>query len=612
MLGSSPAGAVTKRSVFGIGLLVGIGVVAWQLGWSVYAGERLDPVQTLLPMLLELAWMTGIAFTAAAIVLLPSRRLTPLGASALVAFVFGVLLAARIELAELVAPPVASASSPFLCAGGTTTNDAPASWYDAFLLQPVVLALSFIAITWRDLLHRIRVLSPRTAVFCSAGIAWLAIDLHDDHVASAAAQNDAFHSGVCVTGPKRTFNVSAISLRLTLNRFGDHDPSAFMYVLDHRIDEVRAQEQSKEVSTGLHLDPIQPLVLRANAGECLEIVFTNRLEREPAGLHLHGLALQGDGERLVPPGESLTYRYAIPARTYAEGTYYLHDRGSADDDRIAHGLFGAVIVEPEGSRHLHPNTGEPLADNNWEAIIAPPAAPAFREFVLFFHTVGSADATDVLDADGRAMRDVYHRGELYLPGARAINYRSEPRRDRLQRVGGEFAPWAPYNMDLASTPIPRSYVGEPTKMRVLHGGTGASHGIAFHPHGGQMKPDDPSKKGGHGARIAPGVPVDLSIDCSGRLGCLPTGGDFVFRCDMRDHILGGMWATWRVFASLQPDLAPLPDRLPPPDDDAFHGLIGKRVYGKVLVPRASLIDFEAERALEDWFRMVPPPRTHEM
>ena len=60
----------------------------------------------------------------------------------------------------------------------------------------------------------------------------------------------------------KVFDVRAIDVDMPLNRFGDHDPSGHMYVgvahdasdpnkLQHQVDAVRAEEQSRHVSIGL-------------------------------------------------------------------------------------------------------------------------------------------------------------------------------------------------------------------------------------------------------------------------------------------------------------------------------------------------------------------------
>ena len=79
--------------------------------------------------------------------------------------------------------------------------------------------------------------------------------------------------------PVKRFSVAAIDVDIPLNRFGDHDPNGKMYVLTEEIPAVRRQEASRKVSLGLRDDAIQPLVIRANLGDCVEIDYTNARDR---------------------------------------------------------------------------------------------------------------------------------------------------------------------------------------------------------------------------------------------------------------------------------------------------------------------------------------------
>src|SRR6185437_8593721 len=79
----------------------------------------------------------------------------------------------------------------------------------------------------------------------------------------------------CTTAPHDTFNISAINVDMTLNKYGVHDPNSFMYVLNSQIPAVRAEEASGQVSSGLGDDPIQPLVIRAHEGDCVTVNLTN-------------------------------------------------------------------------------------------------------------------------------------------------------------------------------------------------------------------------------------------------------------------------------------------------------------------------------------------------
>src|SRR5262249_696235 len=67
----------------------------------------------------------------------------------------------------------------------------------------------------------------------------------------------------------REYHVSAIHVLMPLNRFGDHDPEAYMYALDCNIPSVRTQEAAFRdaletqgrfdcVTPGLRKDAIQP------------------------------------------------------------------------------------------------------------------------------------------------------------------------------------------------------------------------------------------------------------------------------------------------------------------------------------------------------------------
>ena len=96
--------------------------------------------------------------------------------------------------------------------------------------------------------------------------------------------------------PVREYNVVAINVVITLNRFLDHDPHGRMFVLEEESARVRREEAQNRtargssaesaVSLGLQGDAIQPLTIRVNQGECLRVNLTNNLvDRESASLH---------------------------------------------------------------------------------------------------------------------------------------------------------------------------------------------------------------------------------------------------------------------------------------------------------------------------------------
>src|SRR5262249_33526971 len=149
-------------------------------------------------------------------------------------------------------------------------------------------------------------------------------------------------------------------------------------------------------------DPVQPLIIRANLGDCVKINFTNTLSSK-ASMHIHGLrhsasdagsATGNNVNTFASPGQTITYTLATPTDTAAEGAYYSHDHGDSRQ-RTAHGLFGALVLEPTGSVYLDTQTGQNLnGDNNWEAIIQVPSpGTSFREDVIIYHEIGDESFT---------------------------------------------------------------------------------------------------------------------------------------------------------------------------------------------------------------------------
>jgi plastocyanin len=289
-----------------------------------------------------------------------------------------------------------------------------------------------------------------------------------------------------------SYTILAINVDITLNRFGDHDPSGRMYVLEENLDAVRAQETSPlpRVSTGLGDDPIQPLVIRANLGDCVKIIFKNQLNSERASIHFHKVAVlpAGDGSAVgnnpdstIPPGETITYTVFLEPKSELEGAAYFHSHGDNAREQVAHGLFGALIAEPEGSVFLHPETGLPLK-SGWEAMIAfdDSSIPAFREFATLYHEIGD-EKFRILNKDGVEITREDESG-VYRPCSKALNYRSECFMNRLDLVFDESMGYSSYFFGDPATPIPRSYLGDPAKTRLIHGGSEMFH--VHHLHGG--------------------------------------------------------------------------------------------------------------------------------
>ncbi|MEA2640415.1 MAG: hypothetical protein QOF51_1809, partial [Chloroflexota bacterium] len=247
--------------------------------------------------------------------------------------------------------------------------------------------------------------------------------------------------------------------------------------------------------------------------------------------------------------------------------------------------------EPAGSRFVDARTGAETA-SGWDAIIQGPSGSHFREFAIYYHEIGN-ERYQHLNAAGLPVVQVDPFSTAYRPGDRAINYRSEPFMNRLalqQRTIGTFdksAPYSSYAFGDPATPIARSYLGDPVKQRVIHGGSEVFH--VHHVHGGAIRwgrqpGEQPSyfdtglqkhpplipeaSERTDSQSIGPSETYDVVDEC-GSGGCQLSAGDFLIHCHVAHHYLAGMWMIWRVYDTLQgtagsqdglPALMELPDR----------------------------------------------------
>jgi hypothetical protein len=344
-------------------------------------------------------------------------------------------------------------------------------------------------------------------------------------------------------------------------------------------------------------------VIRANEGDCVTIKFTNQInDNNTYGLHIDGLAYMaassGDavGNNVasdLSKGSSATYVYYVPNDPDLEGAHHLHP-GPGNRAATNHGLFGAFVVEPTGAAYYKQNVNQNAdgtyaqipQDSGWEAmIVPPPPAKAFRENVQAYHEIGN-ESEDVFDKNNNALPRIDPHTESYRPGARAMNYRSEPFMDRLNVAPEqESLAYASYTFSDPSTTTPHSYQRDPMKFRIIHTGSEVFH--VFHLHGGGIrwrfnpKADPTHSYGDTGLNKAPvvysqsqrldsqafGPGESYTLEIEGGSGGVQQGaGEFLFHCHIVKHYVSGMWGFWRVFNDLQPDLAPLPDRAAPSAD----------------------------------------------
>jgi FtsP/CotA-like multicopper oxidase with cupredoxin domain len=471
--------------------------------------------------------------------------------------------------------------------------------------------------------------------------------------------------------PVREFDISAINVETTINQWLDFYPG-YMYVLTENVEKVRQEEKRNRdareksgydpgaVSTGLQTDMIQPLNVRANQSDCVRITLRNKLDYEEVSLHIHGssMIVKSTGEAatianpdsIVKEDETQVFEwYVRPGEQ--EGAHVFHSHVGREQSSL--GMIGTFIVEPMGSRYLDPLTGKETK-SGWQVMIENPNLADFREFVIIYHEIGD-ESFRPLNRHGEMIPQRDPNTDAYRPSARAINYRSEPfgvnnlaLQEKYFHHEDESLSYSSYTFGDVPTTIPRSYMGDPAKFRLVHGGGEVFH--SHHPHGGTIRwlrqPKADGKESflltaaGNGPVkypevrttsdrvdvqvIGPSEVLDLQTECGSGL-CQQLAGDFLFHCHVAHHYVAGMWGYWRVYNTLQngnyplgstdimPPLQELPDRKgrmkPAVTSDK---LVGKTMdwYDKKWNITAGKSDWSKpipDVSINDWVKMMVPP-----
>lgn len=300
---------------------------------------------------------------------------------------------------------------------------------------------------------------------------------------------------------------------------------------------------------------LRPLVLRCHQGETVKIEFENSLRERRVGFHVQGKGMSTDEgygvfyadgaaigqnqDSTCAPGERKTFYY----QANHEEVWPINDladvRGS-EAGTNAHGLFGAIIVEPEGASWHDPETGEDLTEVDWCSLLDVTIVPvgedicnpdhknfvdfhykqqsrSFREFTVFIHdepevhsglhTVGEHTIMPLSYRAEPMHNRLPHRMREY---AEATKLKSLPIGDRidrtavewrlgdeldeqfwtarnstgeyLERVAGEEQHHSSWLFGDPVTHIQRAYKGDPCRVRLVHAGVKETHIYHLHVH----------------------------------------------------------------------------------------------------------------------------------
>ncbi len=183
----------------------------------------------------------------------------------------------------------------------------------------------------------------------------------------------------CCTDKKvKVFEVAMVQAKLTYNRYGWHDPQARFFVLKEELEHHGGLESyiRKEEKPEIK---VEPLVIRANAGDCIELRTTNllpefieasplqaRIRMDIVGHHLHLVKF----DTIVSDGSANGWNNIAGARRYETlverffaneelRTVFFHDHLFANVHQ-QNGLFGALIIEEAGATFHNPQNGQEL------------------------------------------------------------------------------------------------------------------------------------------------------------------------------------------------------------------------------------------------------------
>ncbi|AOZ77348.1 copper oxidase [Clostridium pasteurianum DSM 525 = ATCC 6013] len=391
----------------------------------------------------------------------------------------------------------------------------------------------------------------------------------------------------------RKFDVVAIQKDIVYNKFGDHDPNGLMFVL---------AEHEKAIMAGT-MKP-KPLILRANAGDCIEVTLTNHIfkplvqDNHPevpveapfppsnrVSLHAQLLkydVLNSDGatvgfnyDQSIAPGESITYRWFADSEL---GTCTLTGFGDIRNHRH-HGLFGTIIIEPTGSKYINAKTGNEVKNGYLEEIvISNPGIPDFREFVVFMqdgislYDKNNKPIPDPVDGGhGAAHPDPANQGQNSAhfdpvdeghdvprldfedQGQKGINYRSERFENHLKKDPRVHLVMSSKIHGDPATPVFKSYPGDPVRIRLLMpADKPRNHSFVLHGHSWKAQYSDPFS---NIISVQGAISIGNVFNIILENGANQNPGDYSYRSGIfRWDVELGMWGILRIFDKIRDDL----------------------------------------------------------
>ncbi len=318
-------------------------------------------------------------------------------------------------------------------------------------------------------------------------------------------------------------------------------------------------------------------------------------------------------------------------------TVFTHDHFGPSNHQ-QHGFYGALVVEPPGSKWYDPFGGVQLGANrddggptSWQAIIklataVPPQKSTYREFNLAF-----ADFGIVYDAVGNPINPpTQHDATLPLairhdanetcgrprcpeaisagdPGTGFINYRQEPIPLRIaDQTRSSWSLKSGPQGDLSNvfsslthgdpfTPILYAYSADDVQVRLIQGAQEEQHAFTLSGHKWVQEPGDPDTGYKAGQAIGISEHSEFLLSRGVKPGASVT--DFLYSSAPTDDLWNGMWGLVRIFNL--PRILEKADGVPPRDEKkplielATNPRIDADVKDKIAEERAPLPVFDS-------------------
>lgn len=234
--------------------------------------------------------------------------------------------------------------------------------------------------------------------------------------------------------PIRRFDIALVHASVTYNRHGWHDPHAAFFVLQEDLERLGGLDSFVQKAESGEIC-IEPLVIRANCGESIELC----LAHPPFSVHTITKHIPAHcGPCSIFFDDSFFYPL-VPPRTF-----------SSECPRA----FGALLIEEAGATFHDRYTGEPISSGT-QSVIRRADGTCFRDFTLFVHDAALHPEANHLAPNSP---DAPFLG---------INYRSEPSSERLSRCNDPAYLFSSLVHKDPPTPILETYAGDPLLLRLI-------------------------------------------------------------------------------------------------------------------------------------------------